>query len=591
MAVNKAAGLFRSCWRYDVTTSAGRRMQSLKIIGVAMIAVLGLLIFVAEDVRQAHKSINLASEMEDKLQSSLQVAYLIHRLQIERGLTVLCLSSRSSGKITQSVYDKMNDARKETDKALEETEWPFLHLSIAPFLASADRFHEHLKVHRNYVGEDCTSGEPNGQIQFYTHPISLMLDWFFDTIKNTSQEINVDMIGYYMFLTGKDKIGIERALGGSFFAKGQFNNTNLVYYANHSILGGEYLKSSGMLMPEISMELDQNVNDDLLASIEKNRSVIFTNKASNGSAQKGEDWFDLMTKYLNKLFKVQNNAGDILRKRLEDTKKSKKSDLAMRLSFLIFAFLLIPFLVISVYRMTGTIQNYTFKLAQKTLELQEEKRRADTLLYQMFPHSVAEMLKKKQQVPAEYFKSVTIFFSDIVGFTEMCSVMTPLQVTGMLDAVYGVFDERINTYDVYKVETIGDAYMVASGLPERNGIQHVDQIARMALDLLTAVDEMELPQFSTGKLSVRIGINTGPCVAGVVGTKMPRYCLFGDTVNTASRMQTTGEPQKIHITEYTKDILDQLGCYEAEFRTYLEVKGKGRMRTYWLKAVAEDITQ
>ena len=100
----------------------------------------------------------------------------------------------------------------------------------------------------------------------------------------------------------------------------------------------------------------------------------------------------------------------------------------MRLSFLIFAFLLIPFLVISVYRMTGTIQNYTFKLAQKTLELQEEKRRADTLLYQMFPHSVAEMLKKKQQVPAEYFKSVTIFFSDIVGFTEMCSVMTPLQV-------------------------------------------------------------------------------------------------------------------------------------------------------------------
>lgn len=79
----------------------------------------------------------------------------------------------------------------------------------------------------------------------------------------------------------------------------------------------------------------------------------------------------------------------------------------------------------------------------------------------------------------------------------------------MLDAVYGVFDERINTYDVYKVETIGDAYMVASGLPERNGIQHVDQIARMALDLLTAVNEMELPQFSTGKLSVRIGINTG----------------------------------------------------------------------------------
>lgn len=587
MAVNKAVGFFRSCWRYDVTTSAGRRIQSLKIIGVAMIAVLGLLIFVVEDVRQAHKSIDSANDMEDKLQSSLQVAFLIHRLQIERGLTVLCLSSQSSRTITQSVYDKMNGARDETDKVLAATEWPF---SIKPILVNANHFQEYLKNHRDAVGKNCTHGEPDGQIEFYTHPINLMLDWFFDTIKNTSKEINVDMIGYYMFLAGKDKIGIERALGGSFFAKGQFNNNNLVYYANHSILGGDYLRSSGMLMPEISEELNQNLNDALLASIEKNRSVIYANKASNGSAHKGEEWFDLMTVYLNKLFQVQSNAGDILKNRLEDARKSKKSDLAMRLSFLTFTFLLIPFLVFSVHRMTGTIQNYTFKLAQKTLELQEEKRRADTLLYQMFPHSVAEMLKKKQQIPAEYFKSVTIFFSDIVGFTEMCSVMTPLQVTGMLDAVYGVFDERINTYDVYKVETIGDAYMVASGLPERNGIRHADQIARMALDLLTAVDEMELPQFFTGKLTVRIGINTGPCVAGVVGTKMPRYCLFGDTVNTASRMQTTGEPQKIHITEDTKVILDQLGCYEAEFRTYLEVKGKGRMRTYWLNAVSHDIS-
>jgi len=94
-------------------------------------------------------------------------------------------------------------------------------------------------------------------------------------------------------------------------------------------------------------------------------------------------------------------------------------------------------------------------------------------------------------------------------FTKHHSYFAFVQVTAMLDAVYGEFDERINRYDVYKVETIGDAYMVASGLPERNGIRHADQIARMALDLLTAVDGMKLPQFHTGRLSVRIGINTG----------------------------------------------------------------------------------
>ena len=429
MAVGKAADLLRLCWRYDVTTSAGRRVQSLKIIGVAMIAVLGLVIFVAEDVHQAHKNIQLANDMEDKLQASLQVAFLIHRLQIERGLTVLCQSSRNSGTIQESVFDKMNNARNKTDKALLATEWPFSDLSIAYFLRSPESLKKYLDKYREEVGKRCQHGKPENQIiRFYTLPINLMLDWFFETIKATSQDINVDLIAYYMFLAGKDKIGVERALGGSFFANGHFNNSHLIWYTNHSILGGDYLKSSGKLMPEINKVLSQEINNTLLSLIEQKRDVIFTNEAGNGSAQKGEDWFDVMTSYLDKLFNVQNNTGIFLRKRLDDKKQTNKSDLALRLSFLIFSFLLVPFLVISVYRMTGTIQNYTFKLAQKTQELQEEKRRADTLLYRMFPHSVAEMLKKKQQVPAEYFKSVTIFFSDIVNFTEMCSAMTPLQV-------------------------------------------------------------------------------------------------------------------------------------------------------------------
>lgn len=232
------------------------------------------------------------------------------------------------------------------------------------------------------------------------------------------------------------------------------------------------------------------------------------------------------------------------------------------------------------------------KLEESMKELDIEKRRTDSLLYQMIPRTVADRLRQGEPAlnTCEMFHGVSVLFSDVVGFTHICSLISPMEVVTMLNNMYTVFDQISEQHNVYKVETIGDAYMVASGLPERNGIRHADQIARMALDLLTAVDEMELPQFFTGKLTVRIGINTGPCVAGVVGTKMPRYCLFGDTVNTASRMQTTGEPQKIHITEDTKVILDQLGCYEAEFRTYLEVKGKGRMRTYWLNAVSQDIS-
>lgn len=593
MGRNKGVEFLQKCWRFDVSTPTGRRIQSLKIIGVAMIAVLGLLIFVLEDVLQAKRNIATANNLEKNLELNIDMANLIHNLQIERGVTVLCLGSKEK-KDQEKVYEKLKNARHNTDKVLQldQKEWPFDAETKQEFLRSPDHFLNHLETHRSTVGEKCeNASKEEEQIEFYTHRINIILDWLFASIKSQSQDIYVDLVGYYMFLAGKDKIGIERALGGSFFAKGHFNSTShLVWFGNQSALGKEFLESSGKLMPAIKKSLKEKLNTTVQQTIEKKREVIIANKPANASVINGERWFDIMTIYLNSLKYVQENAGKSLLERLEDQKDKNKSDLAKRLAFLMFTLLLVPFLVISVYRMTGSIQNYAFKLGQTTLELQEEKRRADTLLYQMFPHSVAEMLKKKQQVPAEHFRSVTIFFSDIVNFTEMCSVMTPLQVTAMLDAVYGEFDERINRYDVYKVETIGDAYMVASGLPVRNGIRHADQIARMALDLLTAVDGMKLPQFHTGRLSVRIGINTGPCVAGVVGNKMPRYCLFGDTVNTASRMQTSGEPQKIHISGDTKVVLDEIGRYETEFRGYVEVKGKGKMSTYWLKNILEPFT-
>jgi len=428
--INKGVDFLRMCCRYDSTTSAGRRVQSLKIIGVAMIAVVGLLIFVVEDVQKAKENIDRANNLETELTASLLVASLIHRLQIERGLTVLCLGSKGK-EHEENVSKKLENARLETDTALLETEWPFDAEIRKDFLLSPEHLQTHLNKHRDKVGKNCTNinGTPEEQISFYTLPIDLMLDWFFEATKGSSRYIYVDLVGYYMFLAGKDKIGIERALGGSFFAKGHFNSTShLVWFGNQSALGKEFLESSGKLMPVIKESLEEELNTTVRQTIEKTREVIFANEPGYASVINGEHWFDIMTIYLDNLFDVQQNAGEFLRGRLENQKDMNKSDLAKRLAFLMFTLLLVPFLVVSVYRMTGTIQKYAFKLGNTTLELQEEKRRADNLLYQMFPHSVAEMLKKMQQVPAEYFTSVTICFSDIVNFTEMCSAMTPLQV-------------------------------------------------------------------------------------------------------------------------------------------------------------------
>ncbi|KAG8315277.1 hypothetical protein J6590_074375 [Homalodisca vitripennis] len=206
----------------------------------------------------------------------------------------------------------------------------------------------------------------------------------------------------------------------------------------------------------------------------------------------------------------------------------------------------------------------------------------EALLYEMLPRYVAEQLKRGHKVQAESFDCVTIYFSDIVGFTQMSAESTPLQVVDFLNDLYTCFDSTIENYDVYKVETIGDAYMVVSGLPVRNGDQHAGEIASLSLQLLEAVRRFHIRHRPSDNLNLRIGIHSGPVCAGVVGLKMPRYCLFGDTVNTASRMESTGEALKIHCSQACKHLLDRLGGYKLVERGIVGMKGKGDVLTYWL---------
>ncbi|XP_034865513.1 atrial natriuretic peptide receptor 1 isoform X3 [Mirounga leonina] len=233
-------------------------------------------------------------------------------------------------------------------------------------------------------------------------------------------------------------------------------------------------------------------------------------------------------------------------------------------------------------RMEQYANNLEGLVEERTQAYLEERRKAEALLYQILPHSVAEQLKRGETVQAEAFDSVTIYFSDIVGFTALSAESTPMQVVTLLNDLYTCFDAVIDNFDVYKVETIGDAYMVVSGLPVRNGLLHAREVARMALALLDAVRSFRIRHRPQEELRLRIGIHTGPVCAGVVGLKMPRYCLFGDTVNTASRMESNGEALKIHLSSETKAVLEEFGGFELELRGDVEMKGKGKVRTYWL---------
>lgn len=232
-------------------------------------------------------------------------------------------------------------------------------------------------------------------------------------------------------------------------------------------------------------------------------------------------------------------------------------------------------------RMEKYANNLEDLVKERTEACENERMRAEELLYRLLPNTVAAQLMKGNEVKAESFSNVTIYFSDICGFTKISAESTPMQVVQLLNGLYTLFDSIIESFDVYKVETIGDAYMVVSGLPQRHE-NHAREIARMSLALLENVEYFKIPHLPEKKLELRIGLHTGPCVAGVVGLKMPRYCLFGDTVNTASRMESNGKPLRIHISPQTKQELDKYATFNIKFRGPVEMKGKGVIETFWL---------
>uniref|UniRef100_A0A674D1V6 guanylate cyclase n=1 Tax=Salmo trutta TaxID=8032 RepID=A0A674D1V6_SALTR len=218
------------------------------------------------------------------------------------------------------------------------------------------------------------------------------------------------------------------------------------------------------------------------------------------------------------------------------------------------------------YTMSQYANNLEELVEERTQAYHEEKRKAEALLYQILPHSVAEQLKRGETVQAEAFDSVTIYFSDIVGFTAISAESTPMQVVTLLNDLYTCFDAIIDNFDVYKVETIGDAYMVVSGLPVRNGNLHGREIARMSLALLEAVHSFRIRHRPAQQLFLRSGIHSGERREGGV------VCL-SDTVESLG---------SIHVSEATRVVLDDFNCFQLELRGDVEMKGKGRMKTYWL---------
>ncbi len=240
-------------------------------------------------------------------------------------------------------------------------------------------------------------------------------------------------------------------------------------------------------------------------------------------------------------------------------------------------------IAITASRFTSNLRAQEFMSRQA---LAEEERKSEHLLLNVLPAAIADRLKEKEQVIADSFTDVSILFADIVGFTRMSARMAPGDVVAMLNETFSIFDQLTERRRLEKIKTIGDAYMVVGGLPEPRS-DHLQAIAELALDMREAV--ARLPARAGEHLQIRIGINAGPVVAGVIGRNKFAYDLWGDAVNTAARMESSGIPGRIQVTQAVYVKLRER--YVLEERGTLAIKGKGDLVTYFLSGRRAEVPQ
>ncbi|ESO95674.1 hypothetical protein LOTGIDRAFT_116760 [Lottia gigantea] len=561
----------------NLETPRGRRNHVILILIVALTPVFAL---IGQNIQTLVSNSNILStrnSIRSTIQLSIQTGNVVHRLQIERGTTAFYISSQGSAEILK----RLQIAYNTTDEYIGKlNRWP--ENDDGENFKSVEAYTDYVLQFRNSL--NLSNVTVDDAIDFYSSHNTIFISWFASHIqKSTSGTLWSTLVSYHFLALAKEQAGIERARGSTFFSQGKFNQADLLKYSARKVMGENYLLQSSQYSTEVYGVLNSEyIGTKLAKDITYMRNVIIRNNVNGSSVEKGDQWFSNMTSYIDILQDISLKMAETITATLSSEIGDLESDVTINIVIVVIAVLLCPFVIVTVHKLTNRIRIYAEKLQQKTRDLEGERRKSEMLLYELLPVSVANKLLQNQPVEPENYVSVTLFFSDIVGFTKISSQSTPLQIVNMLNILYKTFDNNLELYDVYKVETIGDAYMVASGLPVRNGEKHVTEIGHLALDLLDAIANLSIPHMPKEKLKLRIGLNSGPVVTGVVGNKMPRYCVFGDTVNTASRMESSSLPHRIQISSTTKQGLDKSGDFTINTRGEIEVKGKGLMTTYWL---------
>lgn len=339
--------------------------------------------------------------------------------------------------------------------------------------SSKEQFQNYLNEHRRMLNPNVLSIQD--EIDFYSKSIDVIITWLYNTITESKFSLIWKLlVAYQKLSSAKENLGVERALGTMFYARGGFETQE--YYENynkrlHSFRA--YMRSIGMysdVVDEIYERKKMEFPLEFLSTVEQFRDEIQTKRTNQAvvDVRRARFFFDNMTIYLDILFETQSDMASFVISKFNTEIDNLTRELVVNVVLLVIVILICPVVIVATESLTSSIQTYALTLVDKTKELTNEKKRTDGLLYQMVPKQVADMLKRKKKVDAEFFKLVTVCFADVYDFDKFTVDLTPMEIVELLNSLYNTVDDILDAYDIYKVETINDCYMVASGRLIRN---------------------------------------------------------------------------------------------------------------------------
>ena len=576
------------------TTKRGQNIYMACMLVIPLIPIFALItqnVILLNDVI-IRKTDLIASD--GSVEQSDEASRLVSSLQQERSETLFSLFVTNNIQSQVAVGLDLKKRFLQTDFALENmSNWRSpvgeeMFRSKLRFQIRLDDFRK-LVIENNETSQNEDQSElvVEDAMYFYTYATKVLLDDISNIIRSSNGSSTWRfLITYKNILRAIESVGIEMSFGIRYQAKGTLIGKNFGKFIEHHKLSQEYLQQGETFLTNMKDKLKKvkNTNDfktynQMYKKLIQTKNITFSNETMKIKSilKYFISSLGLIDRLRIIMLEIRFSMKDIIQTEIASVDR----EYAFGIFVLAILFLISPLIVVLIRNAVRALQVFSSSVKSKVRDLKREKRRSEALIYQMLPKTVADNLKSNKPT-SELFDSATVCFTEIDGFKDIARSCSPLELFDLLNIIYKTFDARIDSYDVYKVETINDSYMVASGLPQRNGDRHAAEIANLCIDLLFITPGILIQHDVNLRLKIRIGIHTGATTAGVVGSKMPRYCLFGDTVNVASRMQSTGERMKIQITYETKMLLDNLGGYISEMRGQVEVKGKGLLDTYWL---------